>query len=99
MRPEHVKRFQREGFRCVNADKSIIAGIEEVAKRFKQDKLFISKDVVRFKEEVNMYVWNEKTGKPLDLYDDVLDALRYAIYSHENGTNQIRTISKKTLKL
>ena len=98
-RPEHVKRFQREGFRCVNADKSIIAGIEEVAKRFKQDKLFISKDVVRFKEEVNMYVWNEKTGKPLDLYDDVLDALRYAIYSHENGTNQIRTISKKTLRL
>ena len=31
-----------------------------------------------------MYVWNEKTGEPIKLYDDVMDAIRYAIYTDLN---------------
>ena len=81
-RPEHVMKFQQMGIMAFNADKSVIAGIEQVAKRFKTKDLLIADTVKRFKEEVVMYQWNEATGQPIKLYDDVLDSLRYAIYSH-----------------
>ncbi|MDY7593836.1 PBSX family phage terminase large subunit [Streptococcus suis] len=82
-RPEHVARFEREHLKCVNADKSVLSGIEQVAKLMKQGRFFVcSEKVAKFKDEVYQYVWNEKTGEPEKKNDDVLDALRYAIYSH-----------------
>lgn len=82
-RPEHVQRFRREKLRALNADKAIISGIEEVARLFKRNELFIVKDKVElFKKEIFMYVWNPKTGDPVKEWDDVLDALRYALYTH-----------------
>lgn len=81
-RPEHVKRFQRERIRAVNANKAVLSGIEEVAKGFKTDKLFVVEDRVDlFKDEIYQYSWNEKTGEPIKVWDDVLDAVRYALYS------------------
>lgn len=85
-RPEHVSRFRREGLRARNADKAVLSGIEVVARGFKQDKLFIIDTVKRFKEEIYMYAWNEKTGEPIKQFDDVLDALRYALYTHSKGS-------------
>jgi PBSX family phage terminase large subunit len=82
-RPEHIKRFKRERLRAVNADKAVISGIEEVAKLFKTEQLKVVRDrVERFDKEIYMYVWNERTGEPIKLWDDVLDALRYAVYTH-----------------
>lgn len=82
-RPEHIIRFRREKLRAINADKSVIAGIEEVASLFKQNRLYIVRDnLERFEKEIYLYVWNEKTGEPIKLWDDVLDAIRYAIYTH-----------------
>lgn len=81
-RPEHVRRFRREGLKAMNADKSVLAGIEEVARRFKLKKLYVVIDNVDlFKKEIFLYVWNEKTGEPVKEWDNVLDALRYAIYT------------------
>lgn len=81
-RPEHVQRFKREGFVCTNAKKSILSGIEEVAKLMKQGHFFVVSDKVeKFKDEVYQYVWNERTGEPEKVNDDVMDALRYAVYS------------------
>lgn len=80
-RPEHIARFKREGIKAINANKSVISGIEQVARLFKLDKLFIIDNAERFKEEIFMYAWNEKTGEPIKQFDDVLDSLRYAIYS------------------
>lgn len=86
MRPEHVARFEREHLKCVNADKSVLSGIEQVAKLMKQGRFFVcSEKVEKFKDEVYQYVWNEKTGEPEKKKDDVLDALRYAIYSKFQG--------------
>ncbi|HFI0342897.1 TPA: PBSX family phage terminase large subunit [Streptococcus suis] len=85
-RPEHVARFEREHLKCVNADKSVLSGIEQVAKLMKQGLFFVcSEKVDKFKDEVYQYVWNEKTGEPEKKNDDVLDALRYAIYSNFKG--------------
>lgn len=83
-RPEHIARFTREKLNAIYADKSILSGVEAVAKRFKNGKLFVMSDKVeKFKEEIYQYIWDKKSGKPREEHDDVLDALRYAIYSSE----------------
>ena len=85
-RPEHVARFKRDKLRTINADKSVIAGIEEVAKRFKEERLFYIKDSLpRFEDEIYNYRWkpNSTRDEPIKEYDDVLDAIRYAVYSKD----------------
>lgn len=85
-RPEHIVKFQNEGINALYANKSVLSGIEIVAKRFKTKSLFIIEDNVDlFKKEIFMYAWNKKTGEPLKVWDDVLDALRYAIYTDSIG--------------
>ncbi|MGQ8922826.1 PBSX family phage terminase large subunit [Bacillus subtilis] len=82
-RPEHIVRFRREKLRALDADKAVVSGIEEVARLFKRDLFFIVEDKVsRFKKEIFMYVWNPNTGEPVKEWDDVLDSIRYAIYTH-----------------
>ena len=82
-RPEHVERFRRERIRAINADKSVLSGIEEVARLIKLGRFFVASDKVKvFKKEIYNYVWDEKTGNPVKENDDVMDSMRYAIYSH-----------------
>lgn len=83
-RPEHVARFVREGINAINVIKSRLSGVESVSKKFKTDCLFICKDKVnKFRDEIYQYVWDKKSGEPIKEFDDVLDAVRYAIYSNE----------------
>lgn len=96
-RPEHVARFQREAIKCYNAKKSVLSGIESMAKLMKQDHFFVVKEAIDngrfstgqagyhyFLDEIYQYVWDEKTGLPVKLNDDVMDAVRYAVYNtHE----------------
>lgn len=91
-RPEHIDRFKREYLKTIDADKSVLSGIEEVAKLYKNNKLFILKPKVnRFSEEIFMYVWNRKTDEPLKIFDDVQDAIRYAIYTDNVKPKNIMT--------
>lgn len=83
-RPEHVARFDNEGFDISNANKSVIAGIEFIAKLFKEQKLYVKRDFVpRFFDEIFQYRWKENSARdePLKEFDDVLDSVRYAVYS------------------
>lgn len=80
-RPEHVTRFRREHIRAINAKKSVLSGIEQVGKGFKTGTLLIRDDNKRFRDEIYQYVWDDKSGLPVKQYDDVLDALRYAVYT------------------
>ena len=60
----------------------MLAGISEVASLFKLNKLKIVEDNVNiFKNEIYNYVWKEGRDEPVKQFDDVLDSLRYAIYS------------------
>ena len=102
-RSEHVARFKREGLHAHYAHKSILAGIEQVAKLFKQEQLFVVDEIAeQFKNEIYQYVWNERTGKPITQHDDVLDALRYAIYSEyvlsqnkkQSKTNKLKSLGR-----
>ena len=83
-RTEHIADFNRNGIKAMFANKSVIAGIEEVAKSWKANKLFYIKgSIPRFEDEIYQYRWKEDStiDEVVKEYDDVLDALRYAIYT------------------
>lgn len=82
-RPEYVKRFRSEKLRALNADKAVMSGIEEVARLIKQKRFYVLYDECpRFRQEIYKYVWHKTSGEPVKEFDDVLDSLRYAIYTH-----------------
>lgn len=98
-RPEYIKRFKKENIKAKNADKAVLAGIGAVARLIKTEKLKIVEDKVDlFKKEIFMYAWNKTTGEPMKVWDDVLDALRYAIYT-ESISKKIGVASKTKLGL
>lgn len=82
-RPEYVTEFRKHRLRAINADKSVMSGIENVAKLFKQRKLIVVYEKMdRFKQEIYKYVWHPTKGEPIKEFDDVMDSIRYAIYTH-----------------
>lgn len=86
-RPEYIKKMNQEGVYCVNANKSVQEGIGTVGSLLKQDKLYFLKDkFTKGAEEMFLYVWNDSktNGKEevVKTNDDVLDALRYAIFTN-----------------
>lgn len=98
-RPEHVARFINEGFNCTNGYKSVLTGIETVAKGFKSHSLYIVREAVdKILENLYQYVWNEKTGNPVKENDDVLDALRYALATHDWLLQQDKPKTKQRQK-
>ena len=60
-----------------------------IASLFKTNKLFILEDNVDiFKKEIYNYVWKNGKDEPNKFSDDVLDSLRYAIYSESKVGNK-----------
>lgn len=82
-RPEYIQRFRLEKLRAINADKAVLSGIEEVARLIKLNKFYVVyDDCPRFRQEIYKYVWHKTSGEPVKEWDDVLDSIRYAIYTH-----------------
>ncbi len=82
-RPEHVAKIGESGLNAIFANKSVLSGIETVAGLLKTGKLFFNEDgISHFKDEIYNYVWDSKTGKPVKMHDDTMDAIRYALHSH-----------------
>ena len=98
-RPEHVSRFVQEGLNALFADKTILDGIEVVSKMIKTKKLFVCSETVDkskrdntfFLDEIYNYSWDETSGKPVKNNDDVMDAMRYALYSEHLSGNVIES--------
>lgn len=95
-RPDNISEFRKASIWAVGANKSIAAGIECVAGKWKRRKLFLARSQsTEFLREIFTYRWNDKTGLPVKENDDIMDALRYGVYSdfrdHRNdrkGTGQ-----------
>lgn len=88
-RPEHVDRFVQEGFNAQLADKSVVSGIEMVARLIVENRFKVIGDrAPKFMQEIYKYQWNDRNGMPLKENDDVLDAVRYAIYTHRHSAIQ-----------
>ena len=81
-RPDYINKLRVNGIRAINAKKDVMEGIGEIASLFKSNKLKVIEDNVDvFKTEIYNYVWKNGKDEPIKEYDDVLDSLRYAIYS------------------
>ncbi len=92
-RPDLINEMQCAGLDARNAHKDVIAGIGEVATLFKTDRLHIVEEGINlFNEEIDTYVWKDNEDAPVKDNDDVLDAMRYAIYSDKVENMQTATL-------
>lgn len=90
-RPEYVSYFMSKGLNAINADKSVMSGIEFVAEQMKQKKFYVS-DLAApdFEKDVYQYVWDSVKGVPVKKHDNVMDSMRYAVYNqHKQTQNRV----------
>ena len=88
-RPDYIDKLRKNNIRAINANKNVLEGISMIASLFKTNKLFILEDNVDiFKKEIYNYVWKSGKDEPIKSSDDVLDSLRYAIYSESKVGNK-----------
>ena len=81
-RPDYVDKLKRNNIKAINAKKDVVEGISTIATLFKTNKLLVLENNVKlFKDEIYNYVWKNGKDEPVKVNDDVLDSLRYAIYS------------------
>ena len=81
-RPDYINKLRVAKVKAIEAKKDVLEGISTVATLFKTNKLLIvEKEVKQFKNEIYNYVWKTGKDEPMKVNDDVLDSLRYAIYS------------------
>ena len=86
-RPDYINKLRVAKIKAIEAKKDVLEGIATVATLFKTNKLFIvEKEVKQFKTEIYNYVWKAGKDEPVKTNDDVLDSLRYAIYSDQKLT-------------
>ena len=87
-RPEHIDKMCENELRAINARKDVAAGIALVDSKFKTNDLYIVRDsgegATDFDEEIDTYAWQDN-GKeaPVKENDDMMDALRYGVYSDD----------------
>ena len=85
-RPEIIEDLRRAGYNMKEANKEVKAGIDSV----KSTPIFIDMNSVNIWREYKMYSWKMNKDiileEPVKMYDDLLDALRYAIHSHKKQT-------------
>lgn len=88
-RPEYVHKFMKKKLNAINANKKVMLGIETVASLMKSDNFYIDYDnCSRFKQEIYKYIWHKTKDEPKKEFDDVLDAIRYAILSDRTLANR-----------
>ena len=94
-RPDYINKLKVSGIRAINARKEVLEGISTIATLFKTNKLLILEDNVNiFKTEIYNYVWAKGKDEPVKANDDVLDSLRYAIYTDMKLTGNTFNRSK-----
>ena len=94
-RPDYINKLKVNGIRAINGRKEVLEGISTIATLFKTNKLLILEDNVNiFKTEIYNYVWAKGKDEPVKANDDVLDSLRYAIYTDMKLTGNTFNRSK-----
>ena len=79
---EHIEYCKKEGVNVKFAVKSVRTGIDCVGRLLKTGKLkFLASKFKRGFEEMSLYCWSNKGDEVLKVNDDVLDSVRYALFS------------------
>ena len=92
--PARIEEISRAGFNIHSADKDVKAGIDLC----KRQKFFTLASNVNLNKERGTYKWRQdKNGNVLDepvkFMDHIMDAKRYAIYTHAKGNLSIPTVT------
>ena len=90
--PEHLQKFARAGFGVEKANKSLDEGIPHVRGLLETDGsgrpgLLVAEDLVELIQEFQSYK-EEHVGKSADVPDHVLDATRYALFTHRPASDR-----------
>lgn len=85
-RPEIITELNRNGFNCINANKSVREGIDAVKSKI----LYVHIDSVNLLKEFKNYKWkstkdDKLLDEPIKLWDDGMDAMRYSILHYKNN--------------
>lgn len=87
-RPEIIEELRREGYNCHNAIKNVKEGIDAV----KSYKLFYHHSSTNMAKEFRNYKWkvlgDKLQDEPVKLWDDAMDALRYAVLYHKKNNSK-----------
>ena len=79
-RPEMIEDIRRGGFNAKVAIKEVKKGIDSV----KSSGLLVHKESLNVIKEISSYKWKTNgdvvLDEPVKLYDDAMDAMRYAIH-------------------
>jgi len=87
--PGRIRELQQSGIRAVAANKNVKDGLDFV----KRKTLKIHKNSTNLINEIERYAYKEIneiiTDEPIKFNDHLMDAMRYAIYSHNKTYNPI----------
>jgi phage terminase large subunit len=83
-RPEIIEDIKRAGYSISQANKSVNDGINTI----KSKEIYVHYESINLWREFKLYCWKKKgeqiLDEPVKMYDDGMDALRYAIHSIKN---------------
>ncbi len=85
-----LETLRARGLPMTEAKKNVIAGISMLDGMFRAKKLLVFANLPLLKDELSTYQWDiDKSERLLDRpvkeNDHLIDALRYAVFSYENG--------------
>jgi len=87
-RPEIIEELKRSKFNVKEANKSVKSGIDSV----KTSQVYIHHESINILREYKLYSYktmgNQISEEPIKLNDDLLDGIRYAIFTHKQKTNK-----------
>jgi len=94
--PQRIEEISRAGYNIYPSDKSVKDGIDFV----KRQKIFIHPDCSNVIAEMQTYKWKEdKNGhvldEPVKFRDHLMDAMRYALYTHSKNIGTYASVSRK----
>jgi phage terminase large subunit len=95
-RPEIIEDLKRNGFRnATQANKAVLEGIDKV----KSMEVYVHYESLNIIKESKLYSWKTKgeqiLNEPIKLNDDILDSIRYSIYSHHKAKKKNSFIVSK----
>jgi len=98
--PDRCEEMKRHGLNVREVSKDIVAGITKVRQLFKENKIKIHKSCKNLISELESYQYPEKKEdrnyeeKPIKENDHALDALRYVLFMHSQGSG-VRTVARQ----
>lgn len=96
--PARIADFEKAGFDVLPALKDVTAGIDKI----KSLNIFVTKRSENIIKELDLYCWkldrnDEPLDEPLKENDDIMDAIRYAVFIDNKEPNIVSIIKKPSM--